>query len=73
MVIHRLFQSKPFGPETISIMSGAYDDVCAALGVQDCDLPALDLVAKAVIEFAQRGINDRIILRQRVLEALAPA
>jgi hypothetical protein len=72
MGIYRLFRNKPFEPEAITMMSGAYADICDALGVNDRDLPAMDAVAKAVIEFAQRGVNDRTGLRQRVLEALAP-
>ena len=72
MGVYRLFRNKPFEPEAITMMSGAYADVCDALGVNDRDLPAMDIVAKAVIEFAQRGVSDRTDLRQRVLEALGP-
>jgi hypothetical protein len=72
MAVYRLFKNKPFEPEAITMMSGAYTDVCDALGVNDRDVPALDTVAKTVIEFAQRGVNDRVRLRQRVLEELAP-
>jgi hypothetical protein len=72
MAVFRLFRNKPFEPEAITMMSGAYADVCDALGVNQRDLPAMDTVAKTVIEFAQRGVNDRSRLRERVLEQLTP-
>ena len=72
MAVYRLFKNRPFEPEALIRMSGAYADVCNALGVNACDLPAMDAVAKAVIEYAQRGVDDRARLRDHVLEALAP-
>jgi hypothetical protein len=73
MAVYRLFRNKPFEPETIAIMSGAYADVCGALGLDECDVPATDVVAKAVIEFAQRGVSGRVPLRERVLAQLGSA
>jgi hypothetical protein len=71
MAVYRLFRHKPFEPEAISTMSDAYTDVCGALGLTECDAPATDAVARAVIEFAQRGVSGRVHLRERVLEELA--
>ncbi len=71
MAIYCLFRNKPFEPEAISVMTGAYADVCRALGLPDGDRPETDAVAKKVIEFAQRGVSDRVHLRERVLQELS--
>ena len=76
MAIYSLFRNKPFEPEAISVLTGAYADVCRALGLQDgdrteTDVVAKDVVAKKVIEFAQRGVSDRVDLRERVLQELS--
>jgi len=71
MAIYRLFRNKPFEPETLSALTGAYADVCRTLGLRDDQRPETDAVAKKVIEFAQRGVSDRIRLRERVLQELS--
>jgi hypothetical protein len=70
MAVYRLYKNKAFEPEAVAMMSNAYADVCRALGVNDRDPSQGDAVAKAVIEFAQRGVRDRAGLRERVLQAL---
>jgi hypothetical protein len=70
MAVYSLFRNKPFEPEAISVLSGAYADVCRALGLDDDDRSETDVVAKKVIEFAQRGVSDRVRLRERVLQEL---
>ena len=70
MAVYRLFQSKAFEPEAITMMTSAYADVCQALGVSDTDHLQTDVVAKKVIEFAQRGERDPGRLRDCVLAAL---
>jgi hypothetical protein len=71
MAIYSLFRNKPFEPEAISVLSGAYADVCRTLGLADGDCRQTDVVAKKVIEFAQRGVSDRVRLRERVLQELS--
>jgi hypothetical protein len=71
MAVYSLFKNKPFEPEAISVMTGAYADVCRALGLGDGDRPETDAVARKVIEFAQRGVSDRVDLREKVLEELS--
>ncbi len=68
MAVYRLFQNEPFEPEAISTMTRAYADVCRTLGVSDRG--ESDVVAKTVIEFAQRGARDPARLRDCVLRAL---
>jgi len=71
MAVYCLFRNKPFEPEAISVMIGAYADVCRTLGLADGDRRNTDVVARKVIEFAQRGVSDRVNLRERVLQELS--
>src|SRR5579884_4439035 len=68
--IHPLHQHKPFEPEAIAMMTRAYADVCHTLGVNERNREETNIVAKAVIEFVQRGVRDPIRLRDHVLEVL---
>jgi hypothetical protein len=70
MAVYRLFKNEAFEPEAIAAMMGAYADVCRALGVDGDDDRQTTIVAEKVIEFAQRGARDPILLRDCVLEAL---
>jgi hypothetical protein len=70
MAVYRLYKNKAFEPEAISMMTSAYADVCGLLGLNDGDQREVNVVAKTVIEFAQRGVRDRARLRDRVLQAL---
>jgi hypothetical protein len=72
MTVYHLYKNRAFEPETISVMTSAYADVCRTLGVSERDDPGADTVAKAVIEYAQRGVSDPAGLRDRVLQALRP-
>lgn len=72
MAVYRLFKNKAFEPETISVMTSAYAEVCRTLGVNDRD-HAADVVAKKVIEFAQRGERNPDRLREHVLQAMQTA
>jgi hypothetical protein len=72
MTVYRLYKNRAFEPEAISVMTSAYADVCRTLGVSGRDDPGADKVAKAVIEYAQRGVSDPARLRDRVLQALRP-
>jgi hypothetical protein len=70
MAVYRLFRNEPFEPEAIVDMTRAYADVCRELGLSEADHNETTLVATKVIEFAQRGTRDPILLRDCVLEAL---
>ncbi|MGP8264915.1 MAG: hypothetical protein ACLQOQ_02835 [Beijerinckiaceae bacterium] len=58
-------------PEAIATMTHASADVCRALGLRDGDHPQTTVVAKKIIEFAQRGAHDRARLRESVAAAAA--
>jgi hypothetical protein len=70
MAVYRLFKDKAFEPEAITMMTSAHAEVCRALGLSDRDGPAANVVAKKVIEFAQRGERDASRLRDHVLQDL---
>ena len=75
MAVYRLFKNEAFEPEAIVTMTRAYAEVCRTLGVGDRDRAQADmidknLIAKKVIEYAQRGARDPIRLRDCVLQAL---
>jgi hypothetical protein len=70
MAVYRLFKNKPFEPEAIATMTSAYTDVCRSLGLRDRDQREANIVAKKIIEFAQRGERDPERLRDSVLQAL---
>jgi hypothetical protein len=58
-----LLEGAAFEPEAISIMSVAFESVCAELGLRDKDDPVNRLVASKIIEFAQSGVVDVARLR----------
>jgi hypothetical protein len=72
MTVYHLYKNRAFEPEAISVMTSAYAEVCRTLGVSERDDPGADKVAKAVIEYTQRGVSDPGRLRDRVLQALRP-
>jgi hypothetical protein len=71
MAVYRLFRNEPFEPEAIVNMTRVYADVCRTLGLNDTDHSETNVVAVKVIEFAQRGARDPLLLRDCVLDALA--
>jgi len=70
MAVYRLYKNQPFEPEALNMMTHAYADVCRVLGLSDSDQIEVNVVAKTVIEFAQRGVRDPVGLRHHVLQAL---
>ena len=70
MTVYRLFKNEAFEPEAIVNMTRVYADVCETLGLSDTDHGETTVVAVKVIEFAQRGARDPILLRDCVLDAL---
>ena len=70
MAVYRLFRNEPFEPEAIVSMTRVYADVCQALGLSEADHHQTNVVAAKVIEFAQRGARDPMLLRDCVLQSL---
>ena len=59
-----------FGPEVISGMSTAFEDVCKALEVSGRSDVTKEMIATKIIELARSGETDPIILREKSLSKL---
>ena len=58
MPIRPFLAGQAFEPELIQQMSAAFVRTCEALRLELIDDPATRLVARAIIELAQRGVRD---------------
>ena len=58
MSIHQLFQNTAFGPEEITVLVAAYERTLKKLGVVERGDPLTEMIAKKIIEIAQRGERD---------------
>lgn len=70
MPIYRLLQNSAFGPEHVKILTTAFDDVCRDLGLAAREDALRDIVARAIIECAQRGVRDPVELRKCAHDAI---
>jgi len=68
MPITPFLAHQAFDPETIETMSAAYVATCDALHLKVGDDPATRVVAEKVINLAQLGIRDPIMLRTMTLK-----
>ena len=64
MRIYHLFRDAPFDADHIELMSSAFEDVSKQLGLGRREDAIRDIVAKAILECAQRGIRDPIEMRE---------
>jgi hypothetical protein len=72
MAIYGYLQNSGFDPETIRVMTAAYESAREQLGLVDRSDPLTQLVAKKVIEIAQTGVRDPDKLCERVIAAIGP-
>ena len=72
MAIYGYLQNSGFDPETIKVMTVAYEAARVRLGLVDRSDPLTQLLAKKVIEIAQTGVRDPDQLCDRVIAAIAP-
>ena len=68
MPITPYFAHQAFEPEVIEAMSAAFVAACDALHLKVGDDPTTRVVAEKVINLAQRGIRDPIMLRTMTLK-----
>jgi hypothetical protein len=69
MPITRFLQERhAFDPDDVKAMSEAFTDVCDALGLKERDDPVTRLVARRIIEQAERGVRSRSALYHLVLD-----
>ena len=70
MPLVRLLQNSAFEPETIEVMSVAFEEACRLLGLAAVSDPLRELVARKIIECAQTGERDQARLRDCALKAI---
>lgn len=58
MPITPFLRNQAFDPETVVAMSEAFQSACQVLGLADRNDPLNELVAKKVIELAQKGVRS---------------
>ena len=69
MPIQQLLKEQSFDPDDINLLSSAFEEALQTLGLVDRTVPAAQLVAKLIIELAQRGERDPTRLRERLTAA----
>jgi hypothetical protein len=70
MPITRLLQNASFGPDEIRVLVQAFDEALGTLGV-DRSNPVAEALAKKIIELAQQGQRDPILLRQHAVRSVS--
>ena len=75
MPVTPFLRGQAFDPETVEAMGTAFNEACRALGVVDRADKSAELVAKRIIELAQRGIRTKAALYHgtvQIFEAKLP-
>lgn len=70
MAIYRFLQNSGFDPESITIMTTAYEHARERLGLTDRSDQLTELVARKIIEIAQTGVRDPAQLCDQALSAI---
>ena len=60
--------AQAFDPETVEAMGAAFNEACKTLGLVDRADKFAELVAKRIIELAQRGIRTKAALYQGTVQ-----
>jgi hypothetical protein len=70
VAIYRLLEKSTFGPDEISRMTMAYEEVLKYLGLVNRADPLTEIVASKIIEVANTGELDPAAMQQIVLKKL---
>ena len=73
MPIRPYLQGQAFDPDSIRVMSIAFAKVCDQLGIVDKHDAVTKIVARTVIDMAQRGYRDEDSLTDAVMQEFRPA
>jgi hypothetical protein len=73
MPIQPYLQGQAFDPDSIRIMSVAFENACKQLGILDKHDAVTKIVARTVIDMAQRGFRDEESLTDAVMQEFRPA
>ncbi len=71
MAIYRLIEGGAFDPDTVAIMSVAYEDALKALHLKDRSDPITELVAHKILHFVRQGERDPAKLCDLAVQSLA--
>jgi hypothetical protein len=66
MAIYRLLKNRAFGPDEIKVLTAAYAEALA-----NRSDPTTEIVAKKIIQLAQRGECDPVRLRECAIRSLS--
>jgi hypothetical protein len=67
--ITRLLQKASFGPEDVNVLVRAFEDALGTLQVDRND-PVAETLAKKIIEFAQQGERDPVLLGKLAVQSV---
>jgi hypothetical protein len=73
MPIRPYLQGQAFDPDSIRVMSVAFENACNQLGILDKHDAVTKIVARTVIDMAQRGFRDEASLTDAVMQEFRPA
>ena len=71
MAIYRLLKNGVFGPDDVKVLTTAYEEALRVLRLKDRSDPATEMIAKKIIELAQRGERDPARLREYAIRGLS--
>ncbi len=72
MPIRPYLQGQAFDPDTVRVMGAAFEKACKQLGIIDRHDAVTKIVARTVIEMAQRGFRDEDSLTAAVMQEFRP-
>ena len=72
MPIRPYLQGQAFDPDSIRVMSVAFENACNQLGILDKHDAVTKIVARTVIDMAQRGFRDEASLTDAVMQEFRP-
>ena len=70
MPITPFLHGQAFDSELIAAMGKALDPTCEALGLSDRGDRTNELIAQKIVEFAQRGLRNPVVLSSAALKEL---
>jgi hypothetical protein len=71
--IKRLLQDRAFSPEDVDLLTSAFEAALRELNLTKRTDPAVELVARRIIELAGRGERDPARLREAAVKGVGPA
>jgi hypothetical protein len=72
MPIRPYLQGQAFDPDIVRVMGAAFANACNELGILDKNDAVTRIVARTVIDMAQRGFRDEHSLTTAVMQEFRP-